>query len=194
MDSVDTVKSALADSAAFQLYLEDVILRNTFLSELDNISQQGGKGWECFKNKENKWIYTKREEGQNILSVFTKFKIEQNVFLPFAMISEIELMKDWMPGIKKADVIKQAAFCHRGLHMHREMPFPISDRELYICHSSLLIPERKGALVIIRSVNPERNKHWQMEVPPETDKITRAEMVRGFIYIEQIDEKHSWFH
>ena len=78
--------------------------------------------------------------------------------------------------------------------MHREMPFPVSDREVVICSTSLVVEERKGAMVIIRSANAEREKHWQLKVAPEDGKLVRAEMVKGFMYVEEIDEQSCWFH
>ena len=76
------------------------------------------------------------------------------------------------------------------------MPFPLSDRDFNICHTSLLVKERKGAMVMIRSVNDERGKLWGVNelIPPEDPKVVRAEIIKAFMYVEHIDESSCWFH
>lgn len=104
-------------------------------------------------------------------------------------------MNEWMPDIKQSDILKNHSSFHKALYIYRNMPFPISDRELVICQSQFIIKERKGAMIIIRSVNEERQKHWQVDnMPPETPKTVRAEMVKGFMYVEEIDAENCWFH
>ena len=78
--------------------------------------------------------------------------------------------------------------------MQRGLPFPVSDREVIPCVTQVLVGARKGAMIIIRSINDDRQKYWQAEVPAENPKLVRAEMVKGFMYIEEIDEGSCWFH
>ena len=100
---------------------------------------------------------------------------------PFALVSEIQMMKNWIPGIKAIDVLKVNSPCRKAIHVHRDMPFPISDREFNVCHTALIVKERKGAMIMIRSINEEREKHWGLGglVPPEDPKIVRAEIIEN---------------
>jgi hypothetical protein len=69
--SLDEVKAKLESCNPFHMYLEDVQLKNLFFSELDHIKEN----WKCFKDKPHKQIYTKKEEGLGIMSVFYRFKL-----------------------------------------------------------------------------------------------------------------------
>jgi hypothetical protein len=106
-------------------------------------------------------------------------------------------MKDWVADVKKADILTQQSQFRKTIHMHREMPFPLSDREFIVCSTSLLVKERKGAMILIRSANDDRKKHWEISesiLPPLQDNIVRGEMIKGFIYVEHIDSESCWFH
>jgi hypothetical protein len=65
-------------------------------------------------------------------------------------------MQKWVSDVKKMDIIKVHSQFRKAIHVHREMPFPLSDRDFTVCSTSLLVKERKGAMVMIRSVNEER--------------------------------------
>jgi hypothetical protein len=82
-------------------------------------------------------------------------------------------------------------------YVERSLPWPFANRELYICASAMLIKERdrKGALTILRSVNEDREKLWGLEIPKEnTHHIVRANMIRGFMFMEKIDEDSCWYN
>lgn len=142
----------MADSIPFNMYLEDVVLMGKFFHELDNVRTT----WECFKDKPDKQIYTKSEEGLNLISILYRFKIDTNLFDPFSLLVETDMLKEWVPTMKKSDPIKEFSPFRKALHMHKEMPFPISDRELVLCSTAAIVKERKGAMIMIRSANSER--------------------------------------
>lgn len=48
------------------------------------------------------------------------------------------------------------------MYLQREMPWPVSNRELYICHTTAFLTEEKAALLIFRSINGEREKFWNV--------------------------------
>ena len=65
-------------------------------------------------------------------------------------------MKTWIPSITQSDIIKDHSNFHKVLYVKREMPFPITDREMVLVQSQIIIPERKGAMIIVRSINETR--------------------------------------
>lgn len=71
----------------------------------------------------------------------------------------------------------------------------MSNRELFLCASSILVKERKGAMIMLRSINEEHHKNWNLkELPePERDFVT-ARMIKGFMYVEHIDSQNCWFN
>ncbi len=104
-------------------------------------------------------------------------------------------MQKWVPGVKKIDVFKVHSPFRKAIHIHREMPFPLSDRDFTVCSTSILVKERKGAMVMIRSVNEERQKQWELtSLPTVPEKVVRADVLKGFMYVEHIDQKSCWFH
>lgn len=74
------------DCTPFNLYLEDITLKNLFFSELAHIKDT----WTCFKDRPHKQIYTKKEEGMGIMSVFYRFKLNSTMLAPFALLCEID--------------------------------------------------------------------------------------------------------
>ena len=47
----------------------------------------------------------------------------------------------------------------------------------------------------MRSVDDMRNDLWECNVPPENaDWIVRAQVIRGYNYVEHIDDESCWFH
>ena len=108
------------------------------------------------------------------MSVFYRFKINANLFMPFSLLSEIDILKEWIPGFLKADVIKNHSNFRRALHMVRDMPFPLSNREFISCSSQMIVKERKGVMVILRSINEEREQYWDIKAPQEDPDIVRG--------------------
>mmetsp|Transcript_23 Transcript_23/g.31 ORF Transcript_23/g.31 Transcript_23/m.31 type:complete len:112 (+) Transcript_23:280-615(+) len=48
-------------------------------------------------------------------------------------------------------------------------------------------------MMILRSVNEDRAKLWDMQLPPQNQaEVVRGDMVRMFQYIEVIDKNNCW--
>jgi hypothetical protein len=43
-------------------------------------------------------------------------------------------------------------------------------------------------------MNEEREKHWKTEIPTADESFVRARMIKGFMYVEHIDDNNCWFH
>jgi hypothetical protein len=150
-DQIATIKEWLADCNSFNMYLEDITLKNRFFYEMANLDT-----WDVVKNYSERQIYSKKEPGLDLLTVFYKIKLNSNILYPFALLSEIQMMKNWVPGVKKSEIIKINSQFRKAIYVHREMPFPLSDRDFTVCQTSLVVKERKGVMVMIRSANEER--------------------------------------
>jgi hypothetical protein len=76
------------------------------------------------------------------------------------------------------------------------MPLLIDTREIIACATSFLIPARKGAMIMIRSLDDERKKTWELsdDLIPKPDKSVVRANIKGFMYIESIDANSCWFH
>ena len=180
----------LKDCHPFMRYIEDIQLKNKFFSELAHLKET----WVCFVDEEDKQIYSKTEPGVNLISMFYRFKVPTNMFSPLSLLSEIDLIREWVPSIIRSDEIKKLSPYRRVLHVQREFPMPMTNREIHICASATLVKERKGAMIMLRSINNERSKHWGVEEPPENTEFIRARMIKGFMYVEHIDDNNCWFH
>ncbi len=60
----------------------------------------------------------------------------------------------------------------------------------------MLVKERKGALICLRYANEERAKNWDfdMGVLNSHNAFVVARMIKGFMYVEHIDNDNCWFH
>ncbi len=75
------IKEWLVDCHSFNMYLEDITLKNRFFYEMANLDT-----WEVVKNYPERQIYTKREPGLDLLTVFYKIKLKTNMLFPFALL------------------------------------------------------------------------------------------------------------
>jgi len=48
-------------------------------------------------------------------------------------------------------------------------------------------------MIVIRSVNEERARLWDIELPSETPNVVRGEMVKAFQFFEAIDSETCWY-
>lgn len=93
----------MQDCPMFHIYLEDVILKNTFFDELAHLKDR----WQCLKEREHKQMYFKHEPGTGVISVFFRVKLPCNLIKPYAMLQEIYMMKNWVPGVEISEIILQ---------------------------------------------------------------------------------------
>lgn len=52
--------------------------------------------------------------------------------------------------------LDQISDYRKVIHLARDFPWPLANRELVVCASAMLIKERKGVITIMRSINEER--------------------------------------
>ena len=161
--TVDEVLESLRDFSPMQLYLDDIFMKKKFFSELESIT----KTWDCYANEDDKQVYSRLEVGSNIISLFYRFKCPTNMFYPLALFSEIDLFKDWIPDIIKSDIKQNLSNYRKTIHAQRHFPFPLTNRELFLCASTSFVNEKKGTLIMLRSLQGERQKHWKTDLPSE---------------------------
>ena len=88
-----------------------------------------------------------------MISVFYRVKLESHMMKPYAMLQEINLMKNWVPDMIRSDIIKMVSDWRKIVYVNRKLPLFIENREIIACATSYLIPARKGAMVMIRSLD-----------------------------------------
>lgn len=67
-----------------------------------------------------------------------------------------------MPSVVRSDILKTNSDLRKVIHIEREFPWPFSNRDFILCASGVLVKERKGVMIVIRSVNEERAKQWNV--------------------------------
>lgn len=182
----------MTENHLFLRYLEDVQLKNQFFDELDHLKER----WECLKEREHKQIYYKKETTGGIISVFFRVKLNTHMINPYSLLQEIHLMKNWVPDIVRSDIIHKLSEWRKVVYVNRKMPFFIDTREAIVCATSYLVPERKGAMVMIRSMDDQRKQSWNItdDIIPKPNVTVVRMNIRGFMYIEYIDENTCWYH
>ncbi|CDW82781.1 UNKNOWN [Stylonychia lemnae] len=189
--SKEQKENELQNCKVYQMFKEDIELQNYFFHELTLLKEK----WTCYSEAPERTVYTKREPGQNILSVFFKFKVPTNLFYPLALLSEVDLFQHWMPYILRSEIMHNYSDFRKGLFVERQFPFPLSNRVLILAASAYLVKERKGAMIMIRSFNDARKQNWGFDsnqIPKHN--LVEATMERGFMYIEHIDDNSCWYH
>lgn len=150
--TVEELLVAMSDFHIFNMYKEDLELKNVFFSELEHLKDS----WDCYADLPDRQVYTKAEPGEGLVSVFYRFQCPTNIFYPVALLSEIDMFKEWVPNMQKSEVIKSITDLRKVIYFLRDFPWPLASREMVVCASAILIKEKKGILTMIRSVNDIR--------------------------------------
>lgn len=95
------------------MYKEDFQLKNAFFEELEHLNER----WVCYREEPDRQVYTKPEEGQNLVSLYYRFKVPTNMFFPLALLSEVNLFKEWIPSVIKSDTITPISDFRQILHV-----------------------------------------------------------------------------
>lgn len=148
---------------AFWVYKEDFELKDFFFEEISTLKNT----WTCYADEPDRQVYTKPEKGLGLLTVFYRFKVPTSMYYPISLMNEIDLMKEWIPGIVMSRAVKKCSDYRLVFQGERSFPWPMANRELFIHASAMFIKEKKGALVMLRSSNDERANHWDVDVPAE---------------------------
>ena len=173
---------------AFWMYKEDVEYKAKFFYEIENLDK-----WNCFTKSEAKTIYTKKEPDSNILSFCFRIKINVNLMNPFVLLAQVENFKSISPDVLVAEQYCKMSDYREIVHVIKEIPWPLANRELYVTRSISYLKEKNGILINMRSLNEERAKWLDVVVPQEeSSSVKRAEMIKGFMFFEEIDEDSCW--
>lgn len=70
--------------------------------------------------------------------------------MPIALMNEVELLKEWVPGVTTSGIIKDISTYRKVITAERAFPWPMASREFFICASAMVLKERKGVLIILR--------------------------------------------
>ena len=99
----------------FQMYREDIELKNIFFSELAHLKDT----WSCYADLPDRQVYTKTEQGLNHMSVFYRFKVPTNMFFPLALLSEVDLFKEWIPSVLKSEILENKSDFRKIVQVQR---------------------------------------------------------------------------
>ena len=95
------------------MYLEDVSLKSMFFEELAHLKDT----WTCYADLAERQVYTKQERDSGIMSLFYRFKVPTSMFFPLALLSEVDLFREWIPSIIKSDILHNFSDFRKLLHV-----------------------------------------------------------------------------
>jgi hypothetical protein len=88
-------------------------MKRYFFDQIENLK----KTWTCFADEPDRQVYTKQEEGSGVMSVFFRFKVPVNMIKPLGLLSEVDLFKEWMPGMLRSDIEKDLSPFRKVLYV-----------------------------------------------------------------------------
>ena len=96
-------------------------------------SNQIPEGWEEYQKKDGFAVYTKDERGANqgagISGIYVNAIFKQTAMLTLLGVNvEVDLLKDWVPGIDLAKFCKEISSFRRVIEIVKTLPFPFEDR------------------------------------------------------------------
>jgi hypothetical protein len=58
------------------------------------------------------------------------------MFYPIALLSEVDLLKEWIPSVVRSEIMVNLTDFRKTIHVQRQFPFPLSNREMILCASA----------------------------------------------------------
>ena len=66
------------------------------------------------------------------MSVFMRFKVPTNMMMPLGLLSEVDLLSQWIPGLLRSDLLKEPSDFRKILYVQREFPYPFAARQFLL--------------------------------------------------------------
>ncbi len=91
-------------------------------------------------------------------------KLDVNVATGFTAMRDVELIKELDPQQEGFEVLKELSEWQRVIYNTRKLPIMFTDpREGIIASTSSLVKDKGGAIVILRTLNDDKEmKHWSI--------------------------------
>jgi hypothetical protein len=64
------------------------------------------------------------------------------MFYPIALLSQVKELKEWMPGVKNIEMLRDISDLRKVFSIQRELAWPMANREFIVCASGVLLKEK----------------------------------------------------
>ena len=144
----------------FWIYKEDYEQKSKFFYEITHLEQ-----WDLYSIEDHRQVFTKMESDSNKLSVCYKVKVNANILYPLLLLTQIENFENLIQDLAVTKSICKKSDYRDVLHVEGSLPWPLANREFYICRSISFEKEKKGFYVNMSSANSERMSLWEFNIP-----------------------------
>ena len=96
-------------------------------AQLEGISYD----WKEKKNKNGISISTSSVEGSSFKAVYGEMTVKASVASLFALVDDMPACPDWAAMCKEAKVEKRISDSESYVYIYNDIPFPVSDRDVY---------------------------------------------------------------
>ena len=139
-------------------------------SETNCTKQRVEEGWECVQSDENIHVYNRAVKDSPIREILAESIIESPTWRVFAVISDFNRYKEFMPYVEESQIVKDEAGI-RWVFQQLSFPWPISDRYYTI----------KLSYSLTHSDPPAYTIHWtladnQLDLPQGDGEPLRLNM------------------
>ena len=138
----------------FLLQQEVLMLRKDFLIIETMLLEISGEmpGWNRFKDQPKTKIYYKQEDGLNQITMYVEQEIEAPLINLAALLSEVQLFKNWIPMIKQSDLVGEVSHLRKLAYFRANLPWPFEQRECFIQACGVILKEENAAVLSMSSV------------------------------------------
>ena len=70
----------------------------------------------------------------------------------FTVLGEVELFKDWIPITKESRMMFEISHLRKMAYIKNNLPFPFSNREIFLSACGFLLKEKKACVLTMSSV------------------------------------------
>ena len=90
------------------------------------------RGWIKHSEKANGKVYYRQEPGLKGLTVYLEGVVNAPIMNLLAVISEIELFKEWLPVIKQSQMLHSVSHFRKLAYFRYKLPWPLKSREIFL--------------------------------------------------------------
>jgi len=169
----ELVKRAIGDNERLQYYLKQI--------------EEFSKDWELYEKSDDTTIYFKPSDNEDgSLTFGGESIIKSHMTNPWAVLFEHDLLHQWVPTVKRVDLVKEQCLLKKLIHLKIDLYTPFSDRDLMCEGTGVLLEDEKAACFIMRS--EPSDSFFGKSIDPDCEGRVRMNMKHGFMHMQYIDE------
>lgn len=124
------------------------------------------------------------------MSIYLEGIVNAPMINLMALLCEVDLFKEWVPLMKKANLVGEYSHLRKLAYFKVGLPWPFSDREIYLQATGIMQKEDKACVLVMSSV--EEDEWMSTKITRNIDLVT-IDIHKSFIHLQEIEPGKNRF-